>query len=253
MVLNYIKYRDRDHTSATRSKRWRERQKVKRDGASRRDGVTLRRDDTQAEAYVQKQKQSTEPTELAAAAVVEETPRAREEPPQAIDLMAALKESLAAKGVGLPGVPPPPKVNQAARVGEAYLRTFNAIGGRTIKSLTVQRDIVARVKKRLAEGLEPELIVALPILARVQGQESFEILTKTPTILLRDGKHGKTDGRGRTVGATDHAREFAGRLDTFSLPPRLVKAAREVGVLAWLQANGVELRTPRPNSNGAGG
>ena len=53
VVLNYVRYRDRDYTAAERSRRWRERKK-KEAGATqpRRDGVTTHRDDTQAEAYL---------------------------------------------------------------------------------------------------------------------------------------------------------------------------------------------------------
>lgn len=47
IVLNFMKYRDRDYTSATRSKRYRERL------ASRRDVTTSHRDITQAEAYTE--------------------------------------------------------------------------------------------------------------------------------------------------------------------------------------------------------
>lgn len=52
IVLNYIKYRDRDYTTADRSQRYRDRKKEKDHSvtASRRDGVTTRRDITQADA-----------------------------------------------------------------------------------------------------------------------------------------------------------------------------------------------------------
>jgi hypothetical protein len=51
VVLNYMKYRERDYTSAERSARYRERMKEKM--ASRRDATTSRRDITQAEYRVQ--------------------------------------------------------------------------------------------------------------------------------------------------------------------------------------------------------
>lgn len=49
ILLNYIKYRDRDYTTADRSRRYRERHKGPVT-ASRRDAVTPRRDITQADA-----------------------------------------------------------------------------------------------------------------------------------------------------------------------------------------------------------
>lgn len=49
ILLNYIKYRDRDYTTADRSRRYRERLKEPVT-ASRRDAVTPRRDITQADA-----------------------------------------------------------------------------------------------------------------------------------------------------------------------------------------------------------
>ena len=54
IVLNYMKYRDRDYTSAQRSKRYRERL------ASRRDKSPSHRDITQAEAEAEVQKQKKE-------------------------------------------------------------------------------------------------------------------------------------------------------------------------------------------------
>jgi len=53
IILNYIKYRERDYTSAERSKRYRERLAMKRAGASHRDNATTRRDITQEEAEVE--------------------------------------------------------------------------------------------------------------------------------------------------------------------------------------------------------
>lgn len=51
IVLNFMKYRDRDYTAAERSKRYRLRQKQKSEAvASRRDITPLHRDITQAEA-----------------------------------------------------------------------------------------------------------------------------------------------------------------------------------------------------------
>ena len=52
IVLNYIKYRDRDYTAAARAKRYRDRQK---DGPSRRDAVTSHRNVTQAEEEADKE------------------------------------------------------------------------------------------------------------------------------------------------------------------------------------------------------
>lgn len=52
IVLNYIKYRDRDYTAAARAKRYRDRLK---DGPSRRDDVTSHRNVTQAEAEADKE------------------------------------------------------------------------------------------------------------------------------------------------------------------------------------------------------
>jgi hypothetical protein len=56
ILLNYMKYRDRDYTSAQRSKRYRERL------ASRRDKSPSHRDITQAEAEAEVQKQKKETT-----------------------------------------------------------------------------------------------------------------------------------------------------------------------------------------------
>ena len=187
--------------------------------ASPRDNVTA---EAEAEAEAE--------TEVAVEAAVEET-----------DARARSGTQTALEGIGLPGVEPA-KGDQARKVGEVYLRTFNTTFGRNVRALAVQADIVDRIRARLAEGLEPELLISLPILARAQGQETGDILSRTPTVLLRTGKHGRKDGTGRTVGATDHAREFAGRLDQITLPPRLVNAAGVAGVLVWLQAQGVGIR-----------
>ena len=53
LILNYMKYRERDYTTAERSKRYRER--LAKKAASRRDSVTSRRDITQAEAEAEVQ------------------------------------------------------------------------------------------------------------------------------------------------------------------------------------------------------
>lgn len=50
VVLNYMKYRERDYTAGERMKRYRERQKDKK---LRRNGVDVRRNVTQAEAEVE--------------------------------------------------------------------------------------------------------------------------------------------------------------------------------------------------------
>lgn len=47
LVLNYMLYRDKDHTAAIRSKRYRDKK------ALQRDGVIATRDNTQAEAYAE--------------------------------------------------------------------------------------------------------------------------------------------------------------------------------------------------------
>jgi hypothetical protein len=65
LVLNFVEYRDRDYTGKDRSRRWRERQRAKRNGTTRhtvgdtRDDAAGdtesrhdRRDNTQAEAYL---------------------------------------------------------------------------------------------------------------------------------------------------------------------------------------------------------
>jgi hypothetical protein len=73
VVLNFMEYRDRDYTSAERSKRWRERQRAKRHAVSTvtvndttRETVSSHRDITQAEAeaYTERSrsKHFTEPT-----------------------------------------------------------------------------------------------------------------------------------------------------------------------------------------------
>lgn len=54
LVLNFMKYRERDYTTAERSKRYREKRKA--DAASRRVGVASRRDITQAEEEAEEEK-----------------------------------------------------------------------------------------------------------------------------------------------------------------------------------------------------
>lgn len=56
IVLNFMKYRDRDHTAATRSKRYRERQKT---DASRRSVTVIHRNVTQADADADAEKSRT--------------------------------------------------------------------------------------------------------------------------------------------------------------------------------------------------
>lgn len=63
LVLNYMKYRDHDYTSALRSKRYRERLKSRDDT---RDGDGERRDITHAEAYADSRKQKKEEREARA-------------------------------------------------------------------------------------------------------------------------------------------------------------------------------------------
>lgn len=50
IVLNFMRYRDKDHTSAERSKRYRDRKKAQELAAVTRDGHDERRDITQADA-----------------------------------------------------------------------------------------------------------------------------------------------------------------------------------------------------------
>lgn len=54
LILNYMKYRERDYTTAERSKRYRE--KRKNDAASRRDATPSHRDITQAEEEVEEER-----------------------------------------------------------------------------------------------------------------------------------------------------------------------------------------------------
>lgn len=79
IVLNYIKYRDRDYTAAARAKRYRDRQKV---DSSHRDAVTSRRNITQAEEEKEKDKEvlPTGVAPVAPAAKVAPKPKANLDP-----------------------------------------------------------------------------------------------------------------------------------------------------------------------------
>lgn len=62
LILNFVKYRERDHTGAERSRRYRLRQKSPLDvDSSRRDFVASHRDITQAEAEAEVQKEPPTP------------------------------------------------------------------------------------------------------------------------------------------------------------------------------------------------
>jgi hypothetical protein len=61
LILNYMKYRERDYTAAERSKRYREKRKQDAESkTSHRDETPSHRDITQAEAEVQKEKSPTQ-------------------------------------------------------------------------------------------------------------------------------------------------------------------------------------------------
>jgi len=214
VLVNFDKYRAKDHTAAERQRRHRERKKV----------TAVTRDVTQGRRQKANSKRNT---------AVEEDEREETE------------DARAREAVSLEGVKPPPKAGQdrAAKIAEAYLRTFNSAFGRRVAAVSVQRAIVGRVKARLKDGIEGALLVALPILARAEG--SGDYLARDPLILLRDGTHAKTRD-GQTSGATDHALAFAGRLDQIEIPGRLVEAARAAGVANWLHHQGVTMKNPAP-------
>lgn len=63
LILNYMKYREMDHTTAERSRRYRAKKKAEDDAkkaqSSRRDSVASRRDITQAEVEAEERKNPT--------------------------------------------------------------------------------------------------------------------------------------------------------------------------------------------------
>ena len=85
VVLNYIDYRDKDSTTAERSRRWRERQKAKKQGSSRVTDTPSRviRHQVEAEAEAEVRTESTAPAPKTAPcaphAQQEQEPQAREE------------------------------------------------------------------------------------------------------------------------------------------------------------------------------
>lgn len=223
VCVNHGKYREMLSPSAIRMRRHRAK-------ASHGDGVTVtasRRDSVTAEAEAEAEANGKRNT------TVEEDEREETE------------DARAREAVSLEGVKPPPKAGQAraAKIAEAYLRTFNSAFGRRVAAVSVQRAITARVKARLKDGIEGALLVALPLLARAEG--SGDYLARDPLILLRDGTHAKTRN-GQTSGATDHALGFAGRLDQIELPGRLTEAAKAAGVANWLHHQGVIMKNPAP-------
>lgn len=142
----------------------------------------------------------------------------------------------------LPGIEPPPKDSRAKRVAMVYLTTFNTIFGRKVGNPTLVANLVDRIEKRMRQGIEAELIFLAPILAKAAG---WQYVDGDPTVLLRDGTHGKTAATGQTTGATDHMTKLAGHLDTITLTGRLASAARAIpGAEAWLKDRGVRFEEP---------
>lgn len=229
VLVNFDKYRAKDHTAAERQRRHRERKKVT---AVTRDVTQGRRQKANSKRTTAVEEDEREETET----------RARE---AILGADGTLRDIATGEDLGLPGVEPPPKAGQdrATKIAEAYLRTFNSAFGRRVAAVSVQRAIVGRVKARLKDGIEGALLVALPILARAEG--SGDYLARDPLILLRDGTHAKTRD-GQTSGATDHALGFAGRLDQIELPGRLTEAAKAAGVANWLHHQGVTMKNPAP-------
>ncbi len=106
LVLNYIRYRERDYTAADRSRRWRDRQKLKRDAT--RSPTRDTRDITQAEAEAYYESEcvreaSLPPEKLRDAKRVSEASdnerstdvRESDDPPGSLDL----KEALLGRGI----------------------------------------------------------------------------------------------------------------------------------------------------------
>ena len=100
IILNYIKYRDRDYTAAARAKRYRDRIK---DEPSHRDAVTSHRNVTQAEEEVEEEK-DVHPTGVAPAAPLPLTPRKSKPDLEPIRLQVLEHWRLVAVPAGLPGV-----------------------------------------------------------------------------------------------------------------------------------------------------
>ena len=116
------------------------------------------------------------------------------------------------------------------------VRVFNAVFERRVAVLP---SIEAKAKKRLAAGVRPWQLAALPILVEAQGVSGGFRKQLTPEIMLRDGSHPRTDGSGRTCGATDWVERAFLRCDRTELSPRLVAIAETFGVLDKLKALGV--------------
>jgi hypothetical protein len=64
----------------------------------------------------------------------------------------------------------------------------------------------------------------------------------SPDWLLRDGKHPRTDGSGRTNGGTDWMEREYNRADKTVIDARLAAIAKEFQLLERLQALGVGVR-----------
>lgn len=246
-ILNFDKYRKKDHTAAERKRRERERK------SSQRDTVTSHRDDVTADHVTRDVTQADSDAEAEAPSVqsVDSESVGRKRPPVVVAEVVIPTRTREdgpqrpLEGVELPGVPRPER-KQAEVVGEAYLRTFNSVFGRRVAATSIQREVVQRVASHLRAGREPELLVALPILAKAEGAGDWA--SRDPLILLRDGKH-KTTRDGQTFGATNHALAFAGRIDQATIPPRLALAARVAQVDGWLERQGATLRWPDPGSD----
>ncbi len=145
----------------------------------------------------------------------------------------------------LTGIESGPKLSKAARVGGLYLHAWNKVYGRRVGNPTIERQITDRVGARLRDGIEPELIMAAPILAA--AMERWNYVDRNPTVLLRDGSTAKTR-EGNTYAATDFLGEIAAALDTITLSDRLARAARALHPEAepWLRAKGVKFEEPPP-------
>ena len=144
-----------------------------------------------------------------------------------------------AEGTPLLSAQPPGVPTEPPDVALRFVACFNAALERRV---AVTPEIVEKVTGLMTAGYKPWQIVALPVLVEANGLDPKFRRELGAAILLRDGKHPRTSGTGKTSGATHWLERELQRADQTVLNRRQGSIASQFGVVEQLVQMGVQIK-----------
>jgi hypothetical protein len=140
----------------------------------------------------------------------------------------------------LPTVPAVPKnKHDSMDTAQKAKNVFNAVFRRNVACTSM---ISVKVKERIkAEKLHPWQFELLPILVKAWRPDVEKTQNFSLGMILRDGKHRRTDANGRTTGGYNWLFEAYQIADTLVIDQRLLKIAEHFGLADKLELIGAKI------------